>query len=87
MRPFVDVCASLADVCVVFLTYMCVLTQHMRRFCDIDEFLSYVYITIDTHALSYSSASVMFMMYVLHDPTHMLVFGQICVFFLRIHRN
>ncbi len=53
MRQIYDVCVSLTDVSVVFLTCMCVLTLHIRWFSDKDVCSSYVYIKIDTHALYY----------------------------------
>ena len=64
MRPIYDVCVSLTDVSVVFLTCMCVLDEHIRWFSDKDVCLSYVYINIDTHALFYSGSCVKNMMFV-----------------------
>ena len=64
MRQIYDVCVSLTDVCVVFLTCVCVLDEHIGCFSDKDVCLSYVYIIIDTHALYYSGACVINMMFV-----------------------
>ena len=64
MRPIYDVCVSLTDVSVVFLTCMCVLDEHIRWFSDKDVCLSYVYIKIETPALHFSGSCVTFMMFV-----------------------
>ncbi len=64
MHQIYDVCVSLTDVSVVFLTCMCVMAAHIRWFSDKDVCLSYVYINIDTHALYYSGSCVKNMMFV-----------------------
>ena len=64
MRQKYDVCGSLTDVSVVFLTCLCVLVEHIRRFSGKDVCLSCVYIKIDTHALYFSGSCVKFMMFV-----------------------
>ena len=43
MRQIYDVCVSLTDVSVVFLTCLCVLVAHIRWFSDKDVCFSYVY--------------------------------------------
>ena len=80
MRQKYDVCVSLTDVSVVFLTCLCVLVEHIRWFLDKDVCLSCVYIVIDTHALYYSGSYVKFMMLVFLSETFVLCFSRICVF-------
>ncbi len=74
MRQIYDVFVFLTDESVVFLTCMCVLTAHIRWFSDKDVCLSYVYITIDTHAFLYSGSYVEFMMLVFLSQTFVLCF-------------
>ena len=66
MRSFHDVCACLAHICVVFLTYMSVLNQHMRRFFD--------------KVMCSFEVCVIFVMYVFRRQTLELCFKRICVF-------
>ena len=80
MRSFCDVCACLADICVVFLTYMSVLNQHMRRFFDMYEFWSYVYIIIVSQELLLRCLRYVSNVYVCSYQTHTLIFGQRHVF-------
>ena len=51
MHEIYDVCVSLTDVSVVFLTCLCVLAEHIRWFSDKDVCKSGVYIKIDTHGV------------------------------------
>jgi hypothetical protein len=51
IRRIYDVGVSFANVCVVFLTYMCVRTQHIRRFSYVHAIIPNVYIIISTQAL------------------------------------
>jgi hypothetical protein len=54
-----------ADVCAILLTCLCVLTWHIRRFSDKDVCMSFVYITIDTHASYFLSTCVTCVLYAL----------------------
>ena len=87
MHQIYDVCVSLTDVSVVFLTCMCVLVEHIRWFLDKDVCLSYVYIEIDTHALYYSGScyfnfaeTFLFAMYGLSSQTVASLFTLLCCF-------
>jgi hypothetical protein len=63
MRHICDVCVSCADVLVVFLTYMCILTQHMRSLSDIEDVGTNVFIIISTHALVSQTVCGVFLTY------------------------
>ncbi len=73
MRQFCDVCASFANVCAVFLMFLCVPTWHIRRFSDKYVCTSYAYITIDTHASYFFSTCVPLVMYVLLQLTFVVL--------------
>ncbi len=80
MRHICDVCVSCADVFVVFLTYMCILTQHMRSLSDIEDVGTNVFIIISTHAFVYSSGNMTFTMYLLVSQTVAACFLHIRIF-------
>ena len=99
MRQFYDVLASCADVCVLFLTCMCVLNQRRSMFSDKNVFQTNVYILISTHEcffIAYTSflrcmclscwrLRCVSNVYVCYVPTHTHIFGQRCVLNKRIN--